>query len=88
MRYVTARGACHLGRIEDKGPDDAIDAAGIELCVVQVVTVIECDALWLLNAGDDADLMALPVELVDGVVPERVDEDVPAPADKNIIGRW
>ena len=43
--------------------------------------------MWLLDAGNDADLMPLAVELVDGVVAERVDEDVPAPTDEHVIGR-
>src|SRR4029077_8111260 len=83
-----ARGACHPGCVEDEGPDHAIDPAGVELSVGEVVGVIERDALWLLNAGDDADLMALRVELVDGVVAERVDEDVATPTNEHIIGRW
>src|SRR6202165_1056745 len=80
-------GARHRGRIKDEGADDAIVSASIELGVVEVIGVIERDSQGLLNACDDADLMTLGVELVDGVVAERIDEDMAGATDKNVIGR-
>src|SRR5439155_4318018 len=80
-------GARHLGWIEDEGPDHAVDAPDVELGVVEVIGIIERDSLWLLDAGDDADLMPLAVELVDRVVSERIDEDVAGATDDHVIGR-
>ena len=80
-------GARHLRRIEDEGPNHAVDPARVELGVVEVIGVIERDSLWLRDAGDDADLMPKAVELVDRVVAERIDEDVAGPTDEHVIGR-
>src|SRR5713226_1069755 len=81
------RGARDFRWIEDEAPNHAVDAAGIELGVVKVVSIVERDALGLLDAGENADLVALAIQLVDGVVPERVDKDVPASTDEHVIGR-
>src|SRR5205823_2612449 len=79
--------ARHLRRIEVKGSDDATNAAAVGLGVVNVVGRIQRNALRLLNAGDDAHLFPLGIELVNRVVAQGVDEDVSVPADQDIIRR-